>query len=229
MPYLCPLMRIKAVKAIFLKEWIVERKNPHVIGGLFLYVVSTVFVTWLALVRLQNVPLWNALFWVIALFGVFNSSHRVFSQEIGTQQYYLHQMAKPLEVLFGKLLFSVLVNSILLVFTFVVFLWFFGWPGEEEGNWLALFATSFIGVLGLSGMLTLMSGIAYQAGNNPSLIAILGLPVVLPLLMLCIKVTKLILDGVAASVWSDYAFSLAGLTVAIIALASVLFPYLWSD
>lgn len=222
-------MRFEALWAIFKKEVIIERKNPHVFGGLFLYVVASVFVTWLSLGKINNLALWNALFWVVSLFGVFNSSHRIFAQEIGPQKYYLQQMAKPLEVLFGKAFFSIGINVILCSLTFLVFLWFFGLPHETTGSMLALFGMSVLGIVGLSVMLTLMSGIAYQAGNNPSLVAILGMPVVLPLLLLCIRINKLILDGVAFTAWSDYAFTLGGLVIAIIALASLLFPYLWSE
>ena len=106
---------------------------------------------------------------------------------------------------------------------------FFGFPAPNFQAFASLFGTASLGIIGLSVMLTLISGIAHEAGNNPSLIAILGLPIVLPLLLLCIRLTKLILDGLDVGVWGDYAWSLFGLTAAIIALACLLFPYLWRE
>ena len=68
-----------------------------------------------------------------------------------------------------------------------------------------------------------------RAGNGLGLMAILGFPLVLPMLLAVMRASKLSLDGVAWSVTSTYFLGLILLDVITITLAWVLFPYLWRD
>jgi heme exporter protein B len=81
---------------------------------------------------------------------------------------------------------------------------------------------------GLSGVLSLMSAIASKA-NNVSLMAILSFPVIMPLIMVSIKLSKHAIDGLAWSVSYNYLLILIMLNFIVIALSTLLFPYLWRD
>lgn len=75
-----------------------------------------------------------------------------------------------------------------------------------------------------------MSAIAAKAQQNAALIAILGFPVILPVLLLLMRLSKAAFAEVfrAGAIWQ-----LAGLVILmdmlVIALAVILFPYLWKD
>jgi heme exporter protein B len=86
-----------------------------------------------------------------------------------------------------------------------------------------------LGGIGFAAVLTLISAIAARAGNGLGLMAILGFPLVLPMLLAVMRASKLSLDGVAWSVTSTYFLGLILLDVITITLAWVLFPYLWRD
>lgn len=86
-----------------------------------------------------------------------------------------------------------------------------------------------LGGIGFASVLTLISAIAARAGNGIGLMAILGFPLVLPLLLTVMRASKLALDGVAWSVTSSYFGGLVLLDVITITLAWILFPYLWRD
>jgi heme exporter protein B len=59
--------------------------------------------------------------------------------------------------------------------------------------------------------------------------AILGLPVILPLLLVLIRFSKNTLDGIAWSVNDTYAWQLLALSILSLALSYILFPYLWRE
>ena len=86
-----------------------------------------------------------------------------------------------------------------------------------------------LGGTGLALALTLISAIAARAGSGIGLMAILGFPIVLPLLLALMRASKLALDGVAWSVTGKYFLGLLALDAITVALAWVLYPYIWRD
>ena len=70
---------------------------------------------------------------------------------------------------------------------------------------------------------------AARAGNGLGLMAILCFPIVLPMLLIVMRVSKLALDGVAFSVNASYFGGIVLLDVITVTLAWLLFPYLWRD
>jgi len=83
---------------------------------------------------------------------------------------------------------------------------------------------------GLAGVLSLMSAIAAKANGNFAMMSILSFPVIMPLILVVIRLSKQAVDGLE---WAGIGFSfisiLLALNVLTIALSFLLFPYLWRD
>jgi heme exporter protein B len=83
---------------------------------------------------------------------------------------------------------------------------------------------------GLAGVLTLMSAIASKAGGNFALMSILSLPVLMPLIVVIIRLSKQAVDGIE---WAGVSFSFIWILLALnaitLALSYLLFPYLWKE
>ncbi|MGZ6540000.1 MAG: heme exporter protein CcmB, partial [Bacteroidia bacterium] len=76
--------------------------------------------------------------------------------------------------------------------------------------------------------LTMVSAIASKASNNFTLMAILSFPILIPLLIVLIKLSKNAIDGLEH--WDmNYLLVLMFLNIIIIALSYLLFRYLWRD
>jgi heme exporter protein B len=86
-----------------------------------------------------------------------------------------------------------------------------------------------VGLMGITAMLTLVSAIAQKASNQSTLMAVLSFPVVIPVLVLVIRVSKQALDGLDRELSSPWLLQLAAIDVLVIAIALLLFPYLWKD
>jgi heme exporter protein B len=208
------------------KEIRLELKQKYVLNGILLYLVSTIFVTYLAFDRIIDTDTWNSLFWIILLFVAVNGISKSFIQESPARHLYYYTIASPQAILLSKVIYNLLLMTILSVLSFVFFLLLMG---NLVVN-IPLFLTSLIlGSLGLASILTMVAAIASRASNNFSLMAILSFPIVLPLLGTLMKVSK---SALAAAQWSgNYGFIIILLTinVAVIILAYLLFPYLWRD
>ncbi|MFM7767915.1 MAG: heme exporter protein CcmB [Bacteroidota bacterium] len=203
-----------------------EFRQKNALAGTFIYVLATVFVSYLAFRRIVDVPTWNALFWIIMLFAAVNAVARSFMQESAGVRLHYYFLASPLGVVFSRILY----NSILLLSIGIIslgaFLVFLGGNIQDMAGFLL---GLLLGSMGLASILTMTSAIASRAGNSPTLMAILSFPVLIPFLMVLIRYWKNTIDGIAWTVNGSYALVMAALTGLVYALTYILFPYLWRD
>jgi heme exporter protein B len=97
------------------------------------------------------------------------------------------------------------------------------WPGR-------FFLIVMIGGGSISLVFTLMSAIAAKAQQNAALMAILGFPVILPLLLLLMRLSKtafneIFKDGAVLNLCG----LILGLDLLVVVMSIILFPFLWKD
>ena len=206
-----------------------EWRQRHAIGGVFLYIIASVFVAYLSFRRIVDVSTWNALFWIIVLFAAFNGAARSFSSENSGRRIYLFTLASPRSVILSKMIFNAILLVVMVSTGFVIYLLMVGSAPLIEADWYSLTGAILLGALGLAFSLTLIAALASQTDNNLGMMAILGLPVILPLLLVLIRFSKNAIDGIAWSVNSIYAWQLVALIILSIGLSYILFPYLWRE
>ena len=219
-------MLFKQVKHLFIKEITFEIRQKYAINGILLYVVSTIFISYLSFKKILNPSVWNALFWIIMLFASVNAVTKSFVQETKGRLLYLYTIASPRAVILSKIIYNSFLMVCLSVACFVFYSLFLG--GLVQDITLFLIVLIF-GSLGFSSVLTLVSAIASKTNNNFSLMAILSFPIMVPLLMTLIKVSKNAIDGLDWSVSYNYLLVLMLLNVIVFVLSYLLFPYLWRD
>jgi heme exporter protein B len=198
-------------------------------GGMLLYVVSAVYVAYLAIKSVQGAALWNALYWIILLFAAFNALARSFQREEGGRQLYLYTLVHPRSVVLARTAYNAFTMVVLALLSLLFHSLFLGTQALEGAAWGPFLLAVVLGAIGLATVLTLIAAIAARAGNGLGTMAILGFPLVLPMLLAVMRASKLSLDGVAWSVTSTYFGGLVLLNVITLTLAWTLFPYLWRD
>lgn len=191
---------------------------------MLLYVVSTVFISYLIFQQMDSLSTWMAIFWIILLFASTNASINSFKNETGRQFFYYYSTVKPEAIILSKIIFNSLLMLLVALTNLAFYSLLLGNPVEEMG----IFSLVLIfGVFGFAGILTLVSAIASKTNNNSTLTALLGFPIMLPLILSAIKASMLCGLGFG---WEDcrlYIGLLALINVIIIALSYILFPYLW--
>jgi len=203
-----------------------EFRNKQALTGLLVYSVSSIFITYLCF-RYRVDPLtWNALYWVIMLFAATNAVARSFLQESRGLQLYYYTLLNPAEVILAKTTCNFFLLLGLGGINTFVFSVFFSLEISHPTLFLLVLTT---GSLGMSSILTLVSGIVSKAQGNSALVAILGFPLLLPLLISIISLSKLALSNSALEVPFDEFFLLPALDLIIILLSYILFPYLWRE
>lgn len=173
----------------------------------------------------QEPKLFAALLWVLFFFTSMAGADRVFADEETAGTLTALRMYAPSQaVLFGKLLYELLVLGVIAVFLLPLFIVFLG---AEPADVLLLLGTVLAGLLGIASAGTLISALTVGAGVRSGLFSVLMLPVILPVFLPAIRLTEAAFGGAAAPL-----SFLGGMVIYDMILsvgASVLFDYLWYE
>jgi heme exporter protein B len=207
------------------KEFTLEWRQKYSLGGIFLYVGSTIFIIYTSFIKIQP-NIWNILFWIIALFTSVNAVAKSFVQESGYRQLYYYQTVNPVLLLLAKMIYNTILLLLINVLSFSLLSIVAGNPVKDYG----LFSVAILlGSIGFSFAFTFVSSIASKANNSATLMAILSFPIVIPIIMTLVKIAasalRLLQD---TSVWKDIAI-LFGINLILGTLAIILFPYIWKE
>jgi heme exporter protein B len=215
------------------KEIVLEWRSKYAFNGVLLYVVSTVFICYIAFnlnpgfKGTSGYPIvWNVLFWIIILFASVNAIAKSFVQENKARLLYYYSIASPQAIILSKTIYNILLMSLLSVLALLVYLLFFN---NTIGDPLYYFLTVLLGSISFSTVFTMISAIASKAGNNGTLMAILSFPVIIPVILVLLRLSKNAMDGLQrSSSYGDIGVLLA-INVIVIATSLILFPFLWRD
>jgi len=217
---------LKEIKFLLQKEIMLEWKQKYAFNGLLLYVASTVFICYLSFRQIIDPPTWNALFWIILLFAAVNAVAKSFMQESRGRLLYFYTICSAQSIILSKIIYNLLLMLIISMINLLFYSLFIGNMVQD----MPMFILGLLlGSAGFASVLTMISAIASKAGSNTTLMAILSFPILIPMLITIIRFSKNAMDGLAASVNYQFIIMLSGLNVLVVALAFLLFPYLWRE
>ncbi len=222
-------MNSSEVIQLIRKDFKLEMRQKHALGGVLLYVLSTIFVAYLSFREVIDPNTWNALFWIILLFTAFNATAKSFQYEKPGLALYWYTLVSPQGVILAKMVYNILLMVTLGLLSLFFFSLFIGAEILQQSHWPSLIAALMLGSAGIGTALTLIAAIASKTNNAFGIMAILGMPVVIPLLLSVIRLSHNALIGI--SLWENWknALFLLLINAIVIALAYILFPYLWRD
>ena len=209
------------------KEFILELRRKAVISGISLYLVSIIFICYLTFSLRQgsiNEATWSALFWLTILFANVNGIAKSFIGEKKGLLIYYYSIASPQAIIVAKVIYNVVLSLALSIVGYFLFTLFIDDPVQDSA---VFFLTLLLSSMGFSASLSLISAIASKANNSNILMAVLSFPVIIALLLMSIKITKNALDGLAAIESRDELLNLLAINCIMMALAYLLFPYIW--
>jgi heme exporter protein B len=216
----------KNIITLVKKDMLLEMRQQHTFYGVVLYIASTIFVLYLSVDSL-DASVWNALFWVIQLFVCVNAVAKSFLQESRGRMLYYYSIASPVEFIVAKLVYNAIIMALMSGISLLLFFIFLDNP---VGKTMLFTGITILGGISISLVFTLMSAIAAKAQQNAALVAILGFPVILPQLMLLMRLSKAAFNEVfKPGAVLQISGLIIGLDVLVIALAALLFPYLWKE
>jgi len=221
---------IQEINNLLRKEVLIEWKQKYAFNGLLLYVLCMVVVISLAFKDNLNPLTWNIVYWIILLFVAINAVAKSFMGERPGQLLYVYTLASPAAVIIAKLIY----NMGLLCLVAIISLYAFGFlSGIKIADWPLLISIVLLGCATLSANLTLVTAIAAKAENRATLLAVLSFPLLVPVLLILIRLSRYAIEGEAGGMVLsnsyDQLFMLGGMTMVLWVLSTLLFPFVWRD
>lgn len=209
------------------KDLSLEWRSPFLVYGALLFVLSSSYTSYLAFEGQISEKSWLSILWILMTFSSLYAASQAFIRESNQEYLLFYSLVSPQQLMLGKLFYQVIFQSLICLFTFLSLLVLFQInPLNTLGFLAILIASSWA----ISALLTVMGGIAARAGKSSTLLSILCLPLLYPILMLGLQAAKIAMEAAELSMQFYKLLGLIGLIFGlIIALALVLFPYLWRD
>ena len=233
MNYICVMQLFNQTLNLLKKEIVLEWRSKYAFNGVLLYVVSTVFICYIAFNLNPGFTassgysvVWNVLFWIIMLFASVNAIAKSFMQESKSRLLYYYSIASPHAIILSKTIYNILLMSLLSILALLIYLLFFN---NTIGDPFYYFVIVMLGSISFSTIFTMISAIASKAGNNGTLMAILSFPVIIPVILLLIRLSKNAMDGIDRSFSNGNIGALIAINTIVIATSLILFPFLWRD
>lgn len=216
---------IRQIGWLLRKEWLLEFRMTYAISGILLYVLSTVFIVYVAFIKVQP-NVWNVLFWIILLFAAVNAIVKSFVQENGNRQLYHYILADPIAVILAKMLYNILLLLVLSGLTWATMGVIAGNPVRSASQF---FIAIFLGSVGFSITFTFVSAISAKADNNATLLAVLSFPLVIPILMTLVKLSANAIGLINDTGVGQDLLILVAIDLILLGLTILLYPFLWRD
>lgn len=218
-------MYLKQILTLIRKDFLLEWRQKHTFFGVILYVGCTVFVLYL-MAGQPDSRIWNALFWVAQLFVTVNTVAKSFLQEGEARMRYYFTLVAPVQYILAKMVYSLVMMTAMMFISLLLFHLLLGSPVIRTSTFIGVAS---LGAASLSLLFTFLSAIAAQARQNAALMAILGFPIAVPLLMVLSNLALGAVAPVQQEGWWSMVWVMLGLDVLIVSLAAVLFPFLWKE
>lgn len=215
--------------AVFEKDLKLELRSRYAINTLLMFVLSSLLLVLFAIGQeTVSERVQSALLWVVILFSASVGLGRVFIAEEERGTVLLLQLnTRPSMVYAGKLLFNVLLMTVLNAMAVVVFMVLLNVRPVVPG---LLVTTLVLGALGLAGATTLLAAIIARAAGRGPLLPVLSFPLLIPLLVAVVGGTRSALPGGLG--WagaSNALLTLVGFAGVVITASVLLFDVVWND
>jgi len=207
------------------KEFLLEFRTRSAISGIFLYVISTLFVVYETFVKIQP-NVWNTLFWIILLFVAVNAMVKSFVQEKGNRVLYYYSLLNPSHVLISKIVYNTLLLLVLSLLIWGLFIFFGDNPVKDIGLFLLIL---FLGSFGFSVTFTFLASLVAASNQSSTLLAVLSFPLIIPIILMLVKISAHALRLIQDTAVSGDLAILVAIDLLLCGVALLLFPFIWRD
>ncbi len=215
--------------ALLKKDWKSELRTRYAINALAMFILVTISVILFSIGQETISPyLAGGLLWVVIFFSAMSGLARAFvSEEERGTTLTLHLLAKPSTIFTGKLCFNILLVYLMNFAIIILYSLLFD-SFIIQNIWLFILAIIF-GSFGIAVSSTIIAAIISKASAKGTLYPVLAFPILLPLILILLELTKFSVDG--KSITASYVELAVLICYDVIMLTAsyMLFDFIWKD
>lgn len=214
---------------LLMKEIVSEFRTRYALNALMMFVVTTLTMVVFSLGdNTVQYEILCGMLWIIIFFSAMSGLSRTFvaEEERGTSMT-LRLLTKATNVFIGKLLYNIVLICSLSVFIAVAYQIVV--KDFVVQSYSIFWTTIFLGSIGLAAASTILAAIIAKANTKGTLFPVLAFPILLPLLLTCIKATVLAVEGAFYSeALKDFQI-LISFSIVMISTSILVFDFVWND
>lgn len=217
---------INSILGILYKEYLSEVRSTYYLFTVAIYSIITIIIGYLAMHEsLAEPSAFTAVLWIVIFFISMNTLPRSFiTDEESNVSILLSLSTSPLSIYFGKLIYNIINNLLLLVITLVGMLWV---SEIVIKDMLYFWLNAIFVCISFASAGTILSAIIAKSSKRGALLPLLALPILMPIILLGIDTSISCIYGVVVS-FLDISFILL-YSVVLVALSALLFDFVWLD
>ena len=215
--------------ALFKKVWLSELRTRYAINALAMFILVTISVILFSIGQEKITEyLTGGLLWVVIFFSAMSGLSRAFvSEEERGTTLTLQLIAAPATIFSGKLLFNVIL--VFLMNIAITFLFSVLFESFVINNALLFFISFIFGNFGIAISSTIIAAIISKAGSKGTLYPVLSFPILLPLILTLLELTKFAIDGDLLEDSLVEIFVLICYDVIMLTAGYLLFDFIWKE
>ena len=216
---------MKKIGYLLKNDLIIEFRQRFSFYGILLYLAATIFLIYLSNQQI-NTTVWHSLFWIVQLFACVNAVTKNNSVQSNRILLYYYTICTANEFLISKMILNAFVMLLLSVINFILFSIFLP---THFLNYFLFLSMGCMGGISISILFTFLSALAQKADQQASMVVILGFPIIIPLFIIIIKITTIISAPLLSNQLNKFIVLLILLDILVIALSTILYPFIWKD
>lgn len=220
---------MKKAYSLFLKDLYSEIRTRYAVNALLMFIVVAISVILFAIGQEKITPfLSGGLLWVVIFFSAMSGLSRAFvSEEERGTVLTLQLLASPMTVFSGKLLFNIILVFAMNIVIALLYSALFDSFAIKNYN---LFLLAFLlGNIGMAAASTIIAAIIAKAGSKGTLYPVLSFPILLPLVLILVEVTKFSMENVTVEEAFVELAVLFCYDVVMFSASFMLFDFIWKD
>ena len=213
------------IAALVLKDIRIDFRKSSGLASILLFVIATVFIVYLTVGALTE-RAWLGIFWVVILFSSVNVVLKDMYQDLSTRRIYLYTLTPPIVFLLAKVFYHYLVLILMTCLAYISMYIFFDSPVQD----IPLFTLALsLGLLGISVVFSFLASLGGQGGSNSTLLAVLGFPCAIGVILSALKISLSALTEVNMTSPTNDVLLLAAVVILLLGIGMILFPFTWKE
>ena len=215
--------------SLFKKDWQSELRTRYAVNALAMFILVTISVILFSIGQEKiSEYLTGGLLWVVIFFSAMSGLSRAFvSEEERGTTLTLQLIAAPSTIYSGKLLFNLLLVFLMNIAITLLFSALF--DSFIIKNYLLFLTAFFFGNIGIAIASTIIAAIISKASSKGTLYPVLSFPILLPLILTLLELTKFAMDGKPLSKSLVEIAVLICYDVIMLTASYLLFDFIWKE
>jgi len=215
--------------SLFKKDWKSELRTRYAVNALAMFILVTISVIMFSIGSEKiSEYLTGGLLWIVIFFSAMSGLARAFvSEEERGTTLTLHLIASPSTIFSGKLIFNLLLVFLM---NFVISILFSMLFNSFIIKNYGLFAIAFLfGNIGIAISSTIIAAIISKASSKGTLYPVLSFPILLPLILTLLELTKFAMDGNSIEASFVEIAVLICYDIIMLSASYLLFDFIWKE